>query len=123
MKAIALAAAALGVFALSSWPLPANAATCFREVVNGPSGHRELVRGCYTRERLATRAPRRSVTTTRTVTRDYYTVDRPYETTVTRYYSEPVTRTFDEDLYYGSSMPEYYGSSMPGPRPYGWGGY
>lgn len=123
MKAIALAAAALGVVALSSWPPPANAATCFREVVNGPSGHRELVRGCYTRERLAARAPRRSVTTTRTVTRDYYTVDRPYETTVTRYYSEPVTRTFDEDLYYGSSMPEYYGSSMPGPRPYGWGGY
>jgi len=50
MKAIAIAAAALGVFALSSWSPPASAATCFREVVNGPSGHRELVRGCYTRE-------------------------------------------------------------------------
>ena len=81
MKAVALAAAALGVFALSSWSPPANAATCYREVVSGPSGQRELVRGCYTRERLATRAPRRTVTT-RTVTRDYYTVERPYETTV-----------------------------------------
>jgi len=68
MKAVALAAAALGVFALSSWSPPANAATCYREVVNGPTGQRELVRGCYTRERLATRAPRRTVTTTQTVT-------------------------------------------------------
>jgi len=124
MKAIAIAAAALGVFALSSWSPPANAATCFREVVNGPSGHRELVRGCYTRERIATRAPRRTVTT-RTVTTDYYTTARPYTSTVTReyyaepvtrtFYSEPVTRTFDEEIYSGSSVPE--------PRPYWWGGY
>ena len=120
MKAIAIAAAALGVAALSSWSPPANAATCFREVVTGPNGHRELVRGCMTRERLAARAPRRTVTTTRTVTRDYYTVERPYTTTVTRdYVSEPVTRVYDEDVYYGSSMPE----PGPGPRPYWWGGY
>jgi len=120
MKAVALAAAALGVFALSSWSPPANAATCYREVVNGPTGQRELVRGCYTRERLATRAPRRTVTTTQTVTRDYYTVARPYETTVTReYVSEPVSRVYDEDIYYGSSMPV----PGPGPRPYWWGGY
>jgi hypothetical protein len=115
MNAIAIAAAALGVAALSSWSAPANAATCFREVVNSPSGHRELVRGCYTRERIATRAPRRTVTT-KTVTTDYYTVERPYTTTVTRdYVSEPVRRVYDEDV--------YYGSSMPGPRPYWWGGY
>jgi len=107
MKAVALAAAALGVFALSSWSPPANAATCFREVVNGASGHRELVRGCYTRERLATRVPRRTVTT-RTVTTDYYTVERPYTTMVTRdYFSEPVSRVYDEDIYYGSSYPTY----------------
>ena len=115
MKAVALAAAAVGVVALSSWSPPANAATCFREVVNGPSGHRELVRGCYTRERVARRVPRRTVTT-RTVTTDYYTVERPYTTTVTRdYVSEPVRRIYDEDVYYGSSMPES--------RPYWWGGY
>jgi len=108
MKAIAIAAAALGVFALSSWSPPANAATCFREVVNGPSGHRELVRGCYTRERIATRAPRRTVTT-RTVTTDYYTVERPYTSTVTReYVSEPMMRAYDEDIYYGSSYPVRY---------------
>ena len=35
MKAIAIAAAALGVAALSSWSPPVNAATCFREIVNG----------------------------------------------------------------------------------------
>ena len=124
MKAIAIAAAALGVAALSSWSPPANAATCFREIVAGPSGHREMVRGCYTREPIATRAPRRTVTT-RTVTTDYYTTERRYTPTVTReyyaepvtrtFYSEPVTRTFDEEI--------YSGSSMPGPRPYGWGGY
>ena len=136
MKAIAITAAALGIAALSSWSPPANAATCFREVVNSPSGHRELVRGCYTRERIATRAPRRTVeriatraprrtVTTRTVTTDYYTTARPYTSTVTReyyaepvtrtFYSEPVTRTFDEEIYSGSSVPE--------PRPYWWGGY
>src|SRR5204863_7407379 len=94
MKAIAIAAAALGVFALSSWSPSANAATCFREVVNSPSGHRELVRGCYTRERIATRAPRRTVTT-RTVTTDYYTTARPYTSTGTPgHYAAPVTRTF-----------------------------
>jgi hypothetical protein len=115
MKAIAIAAAALGVAALSSWSPPANAATCFREIVAGPSGHREMVRGCYTRERIATRAPRRTVTT-RTVTTDYNTTERRYTPTVTReYYVEPVTRTFDEEI--------YSGSSMPGPRPYWWGGY
>jgi hypothetical protein len=133
MKPIAIAAAALGIAALGSWSSPANAATCFREIVAGPSGHREMVRGCYTRERIATRAPRRTVTT-KTVTTDYYTTSRPYTSTVTReyypepvtrsfysepvarsFYSEPATRTFDEEI--------YSGSSMPGPRPYWWGGY
>jgi hypothetical protein len=121
MKAIAIAAAALGIAALGSWSPPANAATCFREIVAGPSGHREMVRGCYTRERIATRAPRRTVTT-KTVTTDYYTttpssVTREYyaEPVTRTFYSEPVTRTFDEEI--------YSGSSMPGPRPYWWGGY
>ena len=78
------------------------------------------MRGCYTRERIAAGAPRRTVTT-RTVTTDYYTTPRPYTSTVTReydaepvtrtFYSEPVTRTFDEEIYSGSSMP------------FGWGGY
>lgn len=107
-KTIAVAAA-LGAAALSWSQPPANAAECFRETVTGPAGSQELVRGCTARERLATRAPRQTVTTTtRTVTRDYYVTSRPYTTTVTRdyYYTVPVTRDWDEDLYYGSSYRE-----------------
>ena len=127
MKPIAIAAAALGIAALGSWSSPANAATCFREIVAGPSGHREMVRGCYTRERIATRAPRRTVTT-KTVTTDYYTTSRPYTSTVTRDYdttmSRPYTRTVTRDA---STVPVMrrqqseeigYGSSNPEPMRY-----
>jgi hypothetical protein len=126
MKAVAIAAVALEIAAFSGLA-PAGAATCFREVVTGPTGHHELVRGCMVRERLASRAPRRTVTTTtRTITNDYYVTERPYTTTVTRdYYAAPVTRTWDEDLYYGSSYPEpgYGASYYPEPRYYGPLGY
>src|SRR5437588_11302057 len=105
MKAIAIAAAALGVFALSSWSPPASAATCFREVVNSPSGHRELVRGCYTRERIATRTPRRT-DTTGTVSIVYYSDERPYTSTVTlQYASASLTRVFEPLIFYGASTP------------------
>jgi hypothetical protein len=95
MKAIAIAAAALGVAALSSWSPPANAATeCFRETIARPAGN-EVVQRCVTR-RFVPRVPR-TVTTTRTVTREYVA-------------TEPVTRSYDEEVYYGSSFPEprYY---------------
>ena len=116
MKAVAIAAAALGVAALGWSPSPAGAATCFREVVTGPAGQHELVRRCMVRERLASRMPRRTVTTTtRTVTNDYYVTERPYTTTITRsYYSEPVARIYDEDVYYGSSYPTRYYDPMLG---------
>ena len=87
-KAIAVAAV-LGAAALGWSALPANAATeCFRENVIRPGGFHEIVQRCVTRQ-IVPPAPR-TVTTTRTVTREYVTA--------------PVTRTWDEDVYYGSSL-------------------
>lgn len=109
-KAIAVAAV-VGAAALGWSALPANAATqCFRENVMRPGGFHEIVQRCETRH-IVPPAPR-TVTRTRTITRDYYVTEPSYTTTYTRdyYYTRPVPRAWDEDVYYGSSLapPAYY---------------
>jgi hypothetical protein len=97
-KAIAIAAV-LGAVALGGSALPASAATeCFRENVIRPGGFHEIVQRCVTRHIVAP-VPR-TVTTTRTVTREYVTA--------------PVTRFYDDDVYYGSSYPARYYDPMLG---------
>ena len=111
-KAIA-GAAAVALVALSWSPLSASAAECFRGTVATATGP-ALLKGCMVRQHHVSRAPRRTVTT-RTVTTDYYTVERPYTSTVTReYVSEPMIRAYDEDIYYGSSYPVRYYDPMLG---------
>ena len=105
-KAIAVAAAAVGLMALS-WPTsPANAATCVRNsVFNDVGGHRTLIRSetrCGVAPRFVHRAPHQVTRTTRTVVTDEYV---PYTTTVTHERVVPmITERYDE-IGYGSSYP------------------